>query len=618
MGGSVDFFAPNLFLGNLSGEPVGPDDIVRDVPMRPLADNGGPGLAFGGGATRTQLPDDPSILDLASNASCIVTGGIDQRGVARPQGAACDLGPVEVTTLAPFISSSGLAGRVGEPVNAVIRASGLPAASLTVTGALPAGVTSTHQADGSYLIAGTPETGSGAVYPLEATATNSEGTVHAELTLTISEDWAVLPNHGSFEYGAAGAVPIRTVGYPAPDPAIFLLQPSGDTLSGVTFAGPGNGTGTISGTPGAGSVGDHLLYIETHPANPLVIGSVTITVTPAPLTIRASDVTVTYGQTPTFGFTAEGLRNQDTAASALSTAPSCGVAGPHTAVGTYPITCHGAVAHDYAISAAAGTLTVRPADLTITPDAKTATYGQAVTFTWSVSGVVGGDSQATAITTAPTCGVGSSRPAVGPHPITCSGAVAPNYTVHYGTASLDVTKAPLVIVAEDATRAFGAPNPTFTWHLMGFASGEDATSAGVHGAAVCTSPATATSPASGSPYPITCTPGTLAAANYSFVPVSVPGRLTITKATSTLTNGPATTTLLLFHQLSTRLTSSTTPLAGKTVVFTIAGAAVCRSTTDTNGVATCRFTGLILGPATWTTSWVGDADHQATLRTSSF
>jgi hypothetical protein len=53
------------------------------------------GLANNGGATLTLLPRHDSLaIDNGTNAGC--TGSLDQRGVARPQGAACDIGAVEV------------------------------------------------------------------------------------------------------------------------------------------------------------------------------------------------------------------------------------------------------------------------------------------------------------------------------------------------------------------------------------------------------------------------------------------------------------------------------------------------------------------------------------------
>ena len=60
-----------------------------------LADNGGP--------TETQLPQPGSpLIDSVPAASCQADGAAgvttDQRGVARPQGAACDTAAVEVQT----------------------------------------------------------------------------------------------------------------------------------------------------------------------------------------------------------------------------------------------------------------------------------------------------------------------------------------------------------------------------------------------------------------------------------------------------------------------------------------------------------------------------------------
>jgi len=56
-------------------------------------------LTYNGGSTRTHalLPGSPAI-DAGDNANC---GGEDQRGVPRPQGAACDIGAYEFATPTP-------------------------------------------------------------------------------------------------------------------------------------------------------------------------------------------------------------------------------------------------------------------------------------------------------------------------------------------------------------------------------------------------------------------------------------------------------------------------------------------------------------------------------------
>jgi sugar lactone lactonase YvrE len=87
--------------------------------------------------------------------------------------------------------------------------------------------------------------------------------------------------------------------------------------------------------------------------------SVAITVTQAPLTITADDKTKVYGAAlPTLTFAASGFVNGDTTAS-LSTQPTLRTTATTTSpVGSYPITASGAVASDYAISYASGTLDV--------------------------------------------------------------------------------------------------------------------------------------------------------------------------------------------------------------------------------------------------------------------
>jgi hypothetical protein len=64
---------------------------------RPSTDPGVGALADNGGPTLTRLPEPTSpALDLADCAAVAV--GVDQRGVSRPQGPACDSGSVEVET----------------------------------------------------------------------------------------------------------------------------------------------------------------------------------------------------------------------------------------------------------------------------------------------------------------------------------------------------------------------------------------------------------------------------------------------------------------------------------------------------------------------------------------
>jgi MBG domain (YGX type) len=110
-----------------------------------------------------------------------------------------------------------------------------------------------------------------------------------------------------------------------------------------------------------------------------------------------------------------------------------------TPAGSYTITCRGASATNYSISYQAGTLTITPAPLTITADNKQMTvHGSVPALTASYSGFVNGETAA-ALTTAPSCRTtATSSSPVGSYPITCSGAVAPNYSLSYKPGTLSV------------------------------------------------------------------------------------------------------------------------------------------------------------------------------------
>jgi CSLREA domain-containing protein len=82
----------NLNGCSLTGTPTG-NQTGLDPKLGPLANNGGPTF------THALLSDSPAIdkgnpaAPGSSNSACAAT---DQRGIARPQGAACDIGAFEV------------------------------------------------------------------------------------------------------------------------------------------------------------------------------------------------------------------------------------------------------------------------------------------------------------------------------------------------------------------------------------------------------------------------------------------------------------------------------------------------------------------------------------------
>jgi len=112
---------------------------------------------------------------------------------------------------------------------------------------------------------------------------------------------------------------------------------------------------------------------------------------------------------------------------------------------------------------------------------------------------------------------------------TCSVSADQAGNASYGAAptvtrSFIVAKAPLTVTADPKTKVQGSANPPFTATITGYVLGQNAGTSGVTGAPDCTTTATTGSPAGN--YPITCTIGTLASANYSFGYVA--GTLTVT------------------------------------------------------------------------------------------
>lgn len=99
-GGSATSLGHNIDSLDQCGFGVAGDKTDTNPQLGPLADNGGP-------VETMALATGSPALDAGSNAGCPAS---DARGVARPQGAACDIGAFE---LAPGVAVTGVASGVG-------------------------------------------------------------------------------------------------------------------------------------------------------------------------------------------------------------------------------------------------------------------------------------------------------------------------------------------------------------------------------------------------------------------------------------------------------------------------------------------------------------------------
>ncbi len=251
-------------------------------------------------------------------------------------------------------------------------------------------------------------------------------------------------------------------------------------------------------------------------------GTVTLTVTQAPLTVTVNNATRVYGAAnPTLTGTLTGVIPGDTVLVSYST--TAVVTSP---VGAYPITATltpvgGTNLANYAITNTPGTLTITQAPLTVNVNNASRQYGVAnPTFTGTVSGALNGDTFTVTYSTTAT-----TASAVGTYPITAtvSGSAAVNYSINVNAGTLTITTAPLSVTVGNATRPYGTANPTFTSTVSGALNGDTFTN---------TYSTTATINSSVGIYPINDSVGGPAAANYTIT--VTPGTLTITAATVNL------------------------------------------------------------------------------------
>lgn len=256
-----------------------------------------------------------------------------------------------------------------------------------------------------------------------------------------------------------------------------------------------------------GTAGNHFFYR----AQP------TVTVTP-------DNVSRPYGSANApLTFTAN-LINGDTAADALSgsLATTAQTASP---VGSYAITGSYTSPVGYIVNVRQGTLQVTAAPLQVIVDNKTKVYGDAdPALSAGYSGFKLGDTAAvvTGLTFATTTGQAATA---GTHPITASGASAPNYAITYQPGTLTVAKAPLAVNIDNKAKTYGDADPALSASYAGLRYAD--TAAVVGGLTLST---TTGKNATAGTHPITG--ANASAANYSLT--YNPGTLTVAPAPLTV------------------------------------------------------------------------------------
>jgi hypothetical protein len=311
-----------------------------------------------------------------------------------------------------------------------------------------------------------------------------------------------------------------------------LLSAGTYTFDAEITTDAGNGGGVESG-PDDASLGFAVAVIEqkadttttlTSAPNPSTYGqpvTFTATVTSGGSPVTSGTVTFMEGTTTL----ASGVPVNASGQASFQSSALTAVGSPHTITAQYNGT------DSFATSSGSVEQKVSKAQLTVTANNQSKTYGTAFTFAgteFSTSGLVNDDT-VTSVTLSSTGADATASVAGSPYDIVASNAVGTglsNYNITYVNGQLTVNKATLTVTADDKSRYYGTANPTLTYTIAGFVNGESLATSGVTGTPTLTTYAiTGSLPGT---YTIFTDLGTLAANNYTFNPIN--GTLTITTA----------------------------------------------------------------------------------------
>lgn len=232
-------------------------------------------------------------------------------------------------------------------------------------------------------------------------------------------------------------------------------------------------------TDSAAVVGEHKIYMDGASADNYQISYQvgTLTVTKAPLTLKVDNKTKVYGASePSLSFSiVSGIKYEDTK-SVVTGGTYQTTSGSSAVVGDYAITFTGASASNYELTVQDGTLSVTPANLTLTPVNKTKVYGTLdPVMAYTISGLKYEDTSSVLNDDSVKYEFPKDALAiVGTHTISMSDVETnSNYTLTYATGKLTVTPAELILKPSDLAKVYGEKDPTPTFIGLGYKYSDD-------------------------------------------------------------------------------------------------------------------------------------------------
>ena len=239
------------------------------------------------------------------------------------------------------------------------------------------------------------------------------------------------------------------------DPALTYQITSGSLVAGDSFSGAL--TRAAGENVGAYAIAQSTLALS--PNYTLTYVGANFTIDPRPITVTAGAVARIYGDADpalTYQITSGSLVAGDSFSGALTRA-----AGEN--VGAYAIAQSTlALSPNYTLTYVGANFTIDPRPITVTAGAVARIYGDAdpaLTYQITSGSLVAGDSFSGALTRA----AGEN---VGAYAIAQSTlALSPNYTLTYVGANFTIDPRPITVTANDATKTYGAADPTLTYRI---------------------------------------------------------------------------------------------------------------------------------------------------------
>ena len=210
------------------------------------------------------------------------------------------------------ISPASTTFTVGTEGTFTVHTTGVPTATLSLTGTQPSWLSFIDNTDGTATLTGIPDPGGNPSYPFTITATNgvAPDAMQSFTLFVVNPPPAITSvNNATFLVGTFGTFTVTTTP-PVPSATVSF---TGTLPAGIGFVPNGDGTATFSGTAAAGSEGDYPINISASNGTlPDAMQTFTITVQDTPPVLEAPTITSAatgsfkVGMAGTFTITATG------------------------------------------------------------------------------------------------------------------------------------------------------------------------------------------------------------------------------------------------------------------------------------------------------------------------